>query len=171
VPSDRKGCQPSEPTLERGANSPDSASAAPEPNPNIAPEAVLERRDDDAVNHDEPVLTLTRWDGPWAPDDPGANFKADVALYSRLDPLTTLEGLSRNIDVPVGALARYVLAKYATTGSGAALELGPTAIKQLASFIDTAEAAGTDEARFAAYHSLRQFISWLRLPIDEPDTY
>ena len=169
--SERKGCQPSEPTLEPAANSPDSASAEPEPKPNIAPEAVLERRDDDAVNHDEPVLILSRWDVPWAPSDPDASFKADVALYGRLDPLATLEGLSRNIDVPVGALARSVLAKYATSGSGAALELGPTAIEQLSSFIDTAEAAGTDEARLAAYESLRQFISWLRLPIDQPDTY
>jgi Family of unknown function (DUF6027) len=120
---------------------------------------------------DDPVITLSRWEGPWEPDDPDANFKADVALYGRLDPLATLEGLSRNIDVPVGALARYVLAKFATSGSGAALELGPSAIKQLASFIDQAEAAGTDETRLAAYHSLRQFISWLRLPIDDPDTY
>jgi hypothetical protein len=121
--------------------------------------------------NDQPVITLSRWDGPWAADDPDANFKADVALYGRLDPLATLEGLSRNIDVPVGALARYVLAKFATSGSGAALELGPSAIKQLASFVDTAEAAGTDDARLAAYQSLRQFISWLRLPVDQPDTY
>ena len=120
---------------------------------------------------EDPTITLTRWDGPWAADDPDANFKADVALYGKLDPLATLEGLSRNIDVPVGALARYVLAKFASSGSGAALELGPSPIKQLASFIDTAEAAGTDQARLAAYDSLRQFISWLRLPIDEPDTY
>ena len=120
---------------------------------------------------EDPTITLTRWDGPWAADDPDANFKADVALYGKLDPLATLEGLSRNIDVPVGALARYVLAKFASSGSGAALELGPSAIKQLAAFIDAAEATGTDEARLAAYDSLRQFISWLRLPIDEPDTY
>jgi Family of unknown function (DUF6027) len=120
---------------------------------------------------DEPIITLSRWDGPWPADDPDANFKADVALYGKLDPLATLEGLSRNLDVPVGALARYVLAKFATSGSGAALELGPSAIKQLASFIDTAQAAGTDEAKLAAYDALRQFISWLRLPIDERDTY
>jgi hypothetical protein len=120
---------------------------------------------------DDPVITLSRWDGRWAPDDPDANFKADVALYGRLDPLATLKGLSRNLDVPVGALARYVLARFATSGSGAALELGPSAIRQLAGFIHRAEVAGTDEARLAAYHSLREFISWLRLPIDDPDTY
>ena len=120
---------------------------------------------------EDPTITLSRWDGPWAADDPDANFKADVALYGRLDPLTTLEGLSRNLDIPVGALARYVLAKFATSGSGAALELGPSAITQLGNFIDAAEAAGTDEARLAGYQALRQFISWLRLPLDDPETY
>jgi hypothetical protein len=120
---------------------------------------------------DAPTITLDRWDGPWPADDPDANFKTDVALYNRLDPLTTLQGLSRNLDIPLGALVRYVLAKFATGGSGAALELGPVAVTKLASFVDTAEAAGTDEARLAAYEGLRGYISWLRLPYDEPDVY
>jgi hypothetical protein len=120
---------------------------------------------------DEPTITLTRWNGPWPPDDPDANFKTDVALYGKLDPLVTLEGLSRNLDVPVGALARYVLAKFATSGSGAALELGPSVVQQLARFVDEAEAAGTDEARLTAYDGLRQIVSWLRLPYDQPEIY
>jgi hypothetical protein len=120
---------------------------------------------------DEPVLTLARWDGPWPADDPDANFKADVALYSKLDPLVTLQGLARNLDIPVGALARYVLAKWATSGSGALLELGPTAVGQLSAFIDTAESAATDEARLAAYDAIRQYVSWLRVPLDRPDVY
>jgi Family of unknown function (DUF6027) len=119
----------------------------------------------------DPIVTLTRWDGPWAADDPDANFKADVALYGKLDPLVTLEGLSRNLNVPVGALARYVLAKFATSGSGAALELGPSVVHQLAGFVDEAEAAATDEARLTAYDGLRRVISWLRLPYDQPDVY
>ena len=120
---------------------------------------------------DEPTVTLTRWDGPWPADDPDANFKADVALYGKLDPLVTLEGLSRNLDIPLGALVRYVLAKFATSGSGAALELGPSVVQQLAKFVDEAEAADTDEARLAAYDGLRQIVSWLRLPYDQPDIY
>jgi len=120
---------------------------------------------------DEPTVTLTRWDGPWPLDDPDANFKADVALYGKLDPLVTLEGLSRNLGVPVGALARYVLAKFATSGSGAALELGPSVVQQLARVVDEAEAAATDGARLAAYEGLRQIVSWLRLPYDQPDIY
>ena len=120
---------------------------------------------------DAPVIELVAWDGPWPDDDPDANFKREVALYSKLDPLATIERLGANIDVPVGALARYVLAKFATSGSGALLELGPQAITKLSSFIDEAEAAGTDEARLAAYDSLRQFISWLRYPLDNPEVY
>ena len=118
-----------------------------------------------------PVVELIAWDGPWADDDPDANFKREVALYSKLDPLATLQRLGDNIDVPVGALARYVLAKFATSGSGALLELGPQAIGKLASFVDEAEEAGTDEARLAAYDGLRQFISWLRYPLDHPEVY
>ena len=117
------------------------------------------------------TITLERWTGPWPADDPDANFKADVALYSALDPLTTLEQLSRNVGVPLGALVRYVLAKYATAGSGAALELGPSATARLAAFIDEAEDIGTDEARLRAYGGLRAYISWLRIPYDRPDAY
>jgi len=120
---------------------------------------------------DAPVIELVAWDGPWPDDDPDANFKREVALYSKLDPLATISRLGANIDVPVGALARYVLAKFATSGSGALLELGPQAITKLASFVDEAEAAGTDEARLAAYDGLRQFISWLRYPLDNPEVY
>ena len=120
---------------------------------------------------DAPIIALVAWEGPWADDDPDANFKREVALYSKLDPLATIERLGGNIGVPVGALARYVLAKFATSGSGALLELGPQAITKLASFVDEAEAAGTDEARLAAYDGLRQFISWLRYPLDNPEVY
>ena len=117
------------------------------------------------------TITLEAWTGPWAPDDPDANFKADVALYSVLDPLSTLQSLSSNVGVPLGALVRYVLAKYATAGSGAALELGPSATARLAAFIDDAEAEGSDEARLRAYEGLRAYISWLRIPFDRPDSY
>ena len=118
-----------------------------------------------------PTVTLEPWFGPWAPEDPDANFKTDVALYSTLDPLVTLTQLSRNVGIPLGALVRYVLAKYATAGSGAALELGPTATARLAAFVDEAETEGTDEARLRAYDGLRSYISWLRIPFDRPESY
>ena len=120
---------------------------------------------------DEPVVALSRWTGPWEPDDPDANFKAEVADYSRLDPLKTLTGLGANVGIPVGALARYVLARYATTGSGGLLELGPHMVHRLWEPVEAAEAAGTDEARLLAYNQLRQMIEWLRFPLVHPEVY
>jgi hypothetical protein len=120
---------------------------------------------------DAPVVRLERWTGPWPDDDPDANFKADVALYANVDPLTTIENLGRAIDVPVGALVRYVLAKWATAGSGGLLELGPTMTRRLGAVCDRADAAGTDAARLEAYAELRDLLSWLRHPLDHPDVY
>ena len=120
---------------------------------------------------DEPALRLTRWTGPWEPDDPDANFKAEVAEYGRLDPLRTIAGLSANLGIPVGALARYVLARWATAGSGGLLELGPTMVRRLNQPVERAEAAGTDEARLAAYAELRSLLSWLSVPLDDPAVY
>ena len=120
---------------------------------------------------DAPLVRLEAWDGPWPDDDPDANFKADVAAYSLLDPLTTLTTLSRNIDVPLGALCRYVLAKWATGGSEALLELGPSTVRRMAALCAAAEAEGTDAARLAAYEQVRAIVSWLEVPLDEPGTY
>jgi hypothetical protein len=120
---------------------------------------------------DAPVVRLERWTGPWPDDDADANFKADVALYANVDPLTTIENLGRAIDVPVGALVRYVVAKWATAGSGGLLELGPTMTRRLGAVCDRAEAAGTDEARLEAYTELRELLSWLRFPLEHPDVY
>jgi hypothetical protein len=117
------------------------------------------------------TVVLAGWTGPWPPDDPDANFKADVALYSLVDPLATIRNLGTALDIPVGALCHYVLAKWATAGSGGLLELGPTTARRLAAICDEAEASGTDEARLEAYAQLRALTSWLRLPLDQPDIY
>jgi Family of unknown function (DUF6027) len=115
----------------------------------------------------ESVL-LERWDGPWTADDPNANFKADVALYARCDAMTTIRGLAESVGLPVGALVHYVLARYATAGSGALLELGPSTLDRLWGPIARAEAADDDGARLAAYEELRAVLSWLRAPIVDP---
>jgi hypothetical protein len=120
---------------------------------------------------DEPTITLERWRGPWPADDPDANFKAEIALYANVDPLATITNLGANIDVPAGAIARYVLCRWATGGSGAALELGPSMINRLAAVCDTAESEGTDTARLAAYDQLRQMIGWLRIPLADDSAY
>ncbi len=114
-------------------------------------------------------VELVAWEGPWAPEDPDANFKADVALYAKLDPMSTISRLAEALQLPDGAIARYVLAKWASGGSGGLLELGPTMVKRLFEPIERAEAADTDEARLDAYEQLRQMISWLRLPLEDPE--
>ncbi len=116
-------------------------------------------------------LRLQTWTGPWGADDPDANFKHDVALYSRLDPMVTLRNMSHALDLPVGALARYVLAKWATAGSGALLELGPAAVQRLWEPVARAEEIGTDQARLAAYGELRQILSWLKVPLEDESVY
>ena len=117
------------------------------------------------------TIDLEGWRGPWPDDDPDANFKSDVALYSSVDPLTTIRALARAIDVPVGALCHYVLAKWATQGSGGLLELGPTMTRRLGRICDDAELVGTDEARLEAFRQLQGLISWLRYPLDHPEVY
>jgi hypothetical protein len=119
--------------------------------------------------NDEPEVRLERWTGPWADDDPDANFKADIATYSHVDPLSTIRNLAENIDVPVGAVVRYVLARWATEGSGGLLELGPHMARRLWSVCEAADATGTDDARLAAYAQLRDMIRWLNFPLDDPD--
>jgi uncharacterized protein DUF6027 len=120
---------------------------------------------------DEPTVTLERWTGPWPPDDPDANFKADVALYANVDPLTTIAPLAENLGLPVGAVCRYVLAKWATGGSGGLLELGPTMVNRLGAVCDGAGDDASVEARLTAYDQLRQMIAWLRLPLTDDAGY
>ncbi|WAZ20404.1 DUF6027 family protein [Streptomyces cinnabarinus] len=117
------------------------------------------------------VVRLRRWKGEWAADDPHANFKSDVVGYGLLEPLDTLHGMSRNLDVPVGALVRYVLARWASGGSGGLLEVGPVMVPRLWEPIAAAEEADSDEERLRAYHQLRQMIAWLKVPLDEPSVY
>ncbi len=122
-------------------------------------------------DEDPPVVRLEPWTGPWPDDDPDANFKADIALYSLTDPLATITGLSENLDVPVGALCRYVLAKWASGGSGGLLELGPTMVRRLRAVCEEADTVGTDAARLDAYRQLCSMVAWLSLPLDDPGTY
>lgn len=125
----------------------------------------------DAGNTDEPMVHLNRWTGPWPEDDKDANLKADIALYAHVDPMRTIRGLSAAVDVPEGAIVRYVLARWASEGASGLLELGPTMTRRLHAACTDAETADTDEARLAAYHQLRQMISWLHHPLTHPEVY
>ncbi len=115
-----------------------------------------------------PTIRLEPWTGPWPDDDPDANFKADIALHAATDPLRTIQNLSAGTGVPVGAIVRYVLARWASEASAGLLEIGPTMVGRLAAVCDRAETQDTDDARLAAYHQLRQMLSWLHLGLDDP---
>lgn len=118
-----------------------------------------------------PTVHLEAWTGPWPDDDKDANLKADVALYARVDPLRTVRGLAASTNIPEGAIVRWVLARWASEGASGLLELGPTMTRRLRDVCTAAEQADTDDARLAAYHQLRQMISWLNHPLDHPDVY
>ena len=117
------------------------------------------------------TITLEGWRGPWPDDDKDANLKADIALYAHVDPLRTVRGLSNSIDVPVGAIVHYVLARWASEGASGLLELGPTLSRRLNSVCAEAETVGSEAAKLAAYEQLRQMISWLNYPLDHPEVY
>jgi hypothetical protein len=122
-------------------------------------------------NYEEPTVHLTRWLGPWPEDDKDGNLKADIALYSHTDPLSTIRQLAAAVTVPEGAIVRYVLAKWASEGASGLLELGPTMTRRLHAVCTEAEANGDDDARLAAYHQLRHMLSWLNYPLDNPAVY
>jgi hypothetical protein len=103
----------------------------------------------------------------WEATDPYANFKAEVALYSVVDPFPTLENLSRATGIPVPCLIRYVLIKYAASGAEALLAMTPIVLRQMQQHIERAETAGTAAARLEAYEALRQMIAWLGVGAEE----
>lgn len=128
-------------------------------------------QDNGAGPESVPTLELSPWHGPWAADDANANFKSEVAAYCKLDPLVTIRGMSAQMGIPVGAIARYVLARWATAGSGGLLELGPTMVRRLYDPIERAEASDDDADRLAAYHELREVLLWLKAPLEDPSLY
>jgi hypothetical protein len=117
------------------------------------------------VAEEKRSVDLVGWDGPWQDDDPDANFKADVALYSHVDPMAAIGRLAAAMGMPEGAIVHYVLAKWASAGSGGLLELGPSMVHRLWRAVEEAEEEGTDQARLDAYRQLSEMISWLRLPL------
>ncbi len=107
-------------------------------------------------------MDLHPYQDTWDENDPHANFKAEVAQYSVMDPLPTMEVLSQSTGIPVPSLIRYVLVKYAASGADALLAMTPIVLRQMEQHVERAEAAGTDAARLEAYEALRKMIAWLR---------
>jgi uncharacterized protein DUF6027 len=113
-------------------------------------------------------IVLEPYEGTWPPDDPDAGFRRVVAEYSHIDPMPTLDTLGRNKNIPVGALARFVLSRYCTSGSDALLEMGPRVVRQMDEIVKRAESADSDAARLEAYRALKAIVSWLLVPLDDP---
>ena len=117
------------------------------------------------------AIELEIYDVEIRPDDKDANFKQEMVLYSHVDPLKTLSGLSTAIGVPEGAIARYVLAKWASEGAAGILEVGPSMVKKLNKICRDAEISGDDQKRLLAFNEVSQIISWLNYPLDNPAVY
>ena len=107
------------------------------------------------------------WDSN--PSDKDNNFKNDVALYTQENPLPTLNRVSNNLNIPIGSIVRYIVCKWAMSGSESLLDLGPDMVKEIAGIFDAAEALGNDEERLKAYHSVKAIISWMKVPLEDPD--
>ena len=118
---------------------------------------------------DKNTIKLTVFDEPWDETDQDANLKSDIAIYSHEDPMVTISTMSRNKSIPVGAIVRYILAKWAASGSSAILEMGPRVVQQMADIVANAERIDTDQERLKAYRSLCQIISWLNVPLTDPE--
>jgi len=106
-------------------------------------------------------MNLPPYRDTWTSDDPHANFKAEVANYTTADPLPTLRRLSEGTGIPVESLIRYVLVKWAASGSEAMLAMGPVVFEQMRALVDRAEAENNDASRLRAYDSLKQIVRWL----------
>ena len=121
------------------------------------------------MNNNNPPRQVSLEVFDWQPDeqDKDANFKGEVAAYSQVDPMPTIDTMSRNLGIPVGAIIRYVMVKWATSGSEGLMEIGPIVIRQMSDVVEAAEAANTDEERLAAYRKLSQIISWLSVPLND----
>ncbi|MEE8602262.1 DUF6027 family protein [Euzebya tangerina] len=116
----------------------------------------------------DPPPTLPAYRDTWPADDPHANFKEEVALHTTQDPTPMFVNLSRLTGIPVGALMRYALVKYGSEGTEALLHAGPRLIRRMAAITAEAEQRNTTAGRLEAYEQLRQIVSWLQVPLDDP---
>ena len=114
-------------------------------------------------------IILERFDWQWDETDKDANFKQELATYSRVDPMPTIETMSRNLGIPVGAIVRYILARWASSGSASLLEVGPRVVRQMADIVAEAESSGEPETKLQAYEKMAQIISWLNVPLADPN--
>jgi hypothetical protein len=116
-----------------------------------------------------PALELPPWRGRWSEDDPDAAFKAEVRAHQSADPLTTITNLSARTGIPVPALVRYVLVRWASAGSEALLQLGPHIVQRMQADVRAALDDGSGDAARDALVRLEGMLSWLLAPFEDPD--
>ncbi len=99
----------------------------------------------------------------WAYDrtDKDANFKQEVVDYTRADPMPAVDAMCQKLDIPVGAIVRYALAKWANSGASSLLELGPQQARHMSDIVRGAEETGEDKERLKALDSLSEIVSRL----------
>jgi hypothetical protein len=113
-------------------------------------------------------VSLEEFAWEWDETDKDATFKQQVAMYTRVDPMPTIETMSRNLKIPIGSIVKFVLVKWASSGSEALMVLGPSVIKDMLLAIELAEAEGTDQERLRTYRKLSDMLSWLTVPLRDP---
>ena len=114
---------------------------------------------------EHPIIELQPFSDQFDDSDSDATFKREVTFYAAIDPMPTLEAMSEQMEIPVGSLARYVLARWATSGSEGIMEIGPRVIHQMAEIVTESEAEDSSEARLQAYEKLMPIVIWLSASI------
>lgn len=117
----------------------------------------------------EPVLRLVQWQPAPSPGDPDDGYRQAVAGSALVDPVATLVAAGRTLGIPAGALARHVLAEWASAGSSALLAAGPDVVAQLVEAARAVDEAPQGYARDEAWHALRGRIEWLAHGLEHPD--
>jgi|TARA_Y100000782_G_C9947550_1_gene166187 hypothetical protein len=55
------------------------------------------------------------------------------------------------------------------SGSESLLDLGPDMVKKVSDIFDLAESVGTDKEKLKAYGSVKEIMSWMKVPLDDPN--
>ena len=87
-------------------------------------------------------MVLSRFTGP-IPNGVKGRFHQMVADYTLLDPISTLERLSRS----QGILAKFILVRYCNSGSETLLEVGPNMVRNMLTIVEEAADGGSESAK------------------------
>ena len=111
-------------------------------------------------------MVLSRFTGP-IPKGVKGRFHQMVVDYTLLDPISTLERLSRSQGISIGALVKFILVRYCNYGSENLLEVGPNVVRNMLTIVEEASDVGSASAKFVALDKLQSMIPWLAQPINQ----